>query len=355
MKIALITDTHFGARNDNRVMAKHHKRFYDEVFFPEIDAREIKHIIHLGDVTDRRKYINYLTAEMLEETFMAPVFNRGIKIDIILGNHDCFHKNTNAVNSMRQLYGTSVYDNLHVHENEPVVIDCDGTDIMLVPWISPDNQEASLKALAETKAQVVMGHFSIEGFDMMRGIPCDHGFKPSMFDKFDVVYSGHFHHPSTQGSISYLGAPYEMNWSDAEGRRGFHIFDTETRTVEFIENPFRIFHKLHYSDTDLTVDDINALDFSSLEDSYVKVIVGEKNNPYLFDIFTDALEKCGPAEVKIVDDHQNFTAINEEELIDEAQDTPTIMANYVQALETVTDKDDLINLLRDLHREAINQ
>lgn len=352
MKLALITDTHFGTRGDNAVLAAHHKRFYDEVFFPTIDEQNIDTIIHLGDVTDRRKYINYVTAKNLEETFMKPIHDRDIRLHVILGNHDCFHKNTNEVNSMRQLYGTSTYSNMTVYENKPVKLNFDGCDIMLVPWISPENQVASLKAMYDTSAQVLMGHFSIEGFEMNRGSFCDHGFKTEIFDKFDIVYSGHFHHPSTQGSISYLGAPYEMNWADFDGKRGFHIFDTDDRSLTFIPNPFKIFHKIKYNDDELTIDKINQFDLSEMENTYVKVIVGEKNNPYMFDLFLDALAKANCADIKVVDDHMNFADIDEDDLIDEAQDTLSIMSNYVGSLETNVDKEYVLEIMTELYNEA---
>ncbi|PHS22152.1 MAG: hypothetical protein COA84_13305 [Robiginitomaculum sp.] len=354
MKIALLADSHFGCRNDSLIFAKHHKRFYEDVFFPTIDDRGIDTIIHVGDVTDRRKYINYITAKNLEDTFMKPVNDRGIKLHVILGNHDCFHKNNNDVNSMRQLYGTSNYDNLIIYENDPVEIIFDGVKIMLCPWISPDNQVKSMKAIYDTKAQILMAHLSIEGFEMNRGSYCDHGYSPAIFDKFDVVYSGHFHQQSTQGNITYLGAPYEMNWSDYDCKRGFHIFDTETRTIEFIPNPYRIFHKINYVDHELTIDEINNFDMSNMEDTYVKIIVGDKHNPYMFDLFLDALGKANCADIKVVDDHMNFDVIVEDDLVDEAQDTFTIMKNYVNAMETNVDKALILDLLNDLHNEALN-
>ena len=58
MKIALITDTHFGARNDSLLFLDFFRKFYENIFFPTLKERGIKEIIHLGDVVDRRKFIN---------------------------------------------------------------------------------------------------------------------------------------------------------------------------------------------------------------------------------------------------------------------------------------------------------
>lgn len=354
MKIGVITDTHFGARNDNAVFAKQFKKFYDEVFFPTLEENDVKVVLHLGDLTDRRKYINFVTAKFLEESFVAPLSEEGIEFHVILGNHDTYFKNTNEVNSIRQLYGTTTHTNLHFYENEPVELTFDGVKIMLSPWVCQENYEASVKAFEDTDAQILMGHFEIQGFEMMRGQLCDHGFDKKIFNKFDSVYSGHFHHPSTHDNITYLGAPYEMNWSDYDGKRGFHIFDTETREMEFIANPFRVFHKIVYDDSDMTVDDISHLDTSHLTDAYLKVIVKNKNNPYIFDLFLDRIQQSGAADVKVVEDHMNLDVVDENELIDEAQDTLTIIKKYIETVETNVAKDRITGLVQELYSEAMS-
>ena len=354
-KVAVITDTHWGARNDNQAFAEYFIKFYRDVFFPTLEERNIKHVLHLGDLTDRRKYINFVTAKNLEETFMKPLNERGITLDVIAGNHDTFYKNTNEVNSLNQLYGTTKYDNIRIHWNECVSLELDDNcEVMLVPWICPDNQETIFKQLKETKAQIVMGHFEIRGYEMMKGQVSDHGLDKEVFKKFDSVYSGHFHHPSHNGNISYLGAPYEMNWSDYDGKRGFHIFDTETREMEFIKNPYRLFHKISYDDSNLTIEDIANLETSNLTNAFIKVIVKNKENPYLFDLFLDRLTGAGASDIKVVEDHMNFDIINEEELVDEAQDTMTILKQYIENMQVKSNKQKIERVLRELYNEAIS-
>lgn len=354
MKIALLNDTHWGARNDNAAIAEHIIKFHRDVFFPYLKENNIDTVIHLGDLTDRRKYINFVTAKNLHEHFMKPCNEMGIKLYIIAGNHDVYYKNTNDVNSLRQLYDNSAYDNFKLYWDEPVELDFDGCKIMLSPWICQQNYEASMKAFRDTKAQILMGHFEITGYEMMKGQLCDHGLDKKVFDKFDAVYSGHFHHPSSHGNITYLGAQYEMNWSDFDGWRGFSVFDTETREITKIENPNKIFHKILYSDADMTIEDVAMLDTSLLTNTFIKVIVREKNNPYIFDLFLDRLQQSGAFDIKVVEDHQNLDVINDEELLDEAQDTMTILKQYVDNLEVKGDKTKIEKFLRDLYNEAIN-
>ena len=354
-KVAIITDTHWGARNDNKAFLDYFIKFYNEVFFPTLEERGIDTVLHLGDLTDRRKYINFVTAKGLEEHFMKPLNEQNIKLYVVAGNHDTFYKNTNEINSLRQLYGTSKYDNINIIWEDAMELKWDdGCEVMLVPWICSENNDRIFNSLKDTSSQIVMGHFEIQGYEMMKGQICDHGLDKKIFNKFDSVYSGHFHHPSSNGNITYLGAPYEMNWSDYDGKRGFHIFDTETREMEFIQNPFRMFHKISYDDSDMTIEDVANLDTSNLTNTFIKVIVKNKENPYIFDLFLDRLTTSGASDIKVVEDHMNFDSIDEKELVDEAQDTMTILTQYIQNIEFKGDKKKVESVLRELYNEAIS-
>lgn len=354
MKIAVVNDTHWGVRNDNKALADFQARFWDEVFFPYLKENDITTIFHLGDIVDRRKYINFVTAKRLEDEFIKPCADNGIELYIIAGNHDTFFKNTNEVNALRQLYGSTSYDNMHLYWDEPVELDMDGCKIMLSPWMCAENWDASVKAFSETKAQVLMGHFEITGFEMDKGHICTTGMDKNVFNKFDSVYSGHFHQPSSHGNISYLGAQYEMTWADYDQKRGFSVFDTETREMTYVRNPLKIFHKIWYDDTNMTIEDIANLDTSQLTNAYIKVIITNKTNPYIFDLFLDRLQQSGASDIKVVEDHMNMDVVDESELVDEAQDTMTILRNYIDQLETKADKQQVEFYVQQLYQEAIS-
>jgi predicted phosphodiesterase len=348
MKIALITDTHWGVRNDQLAFLDNNKRFIDEVFLPYLDAHSIRTVIHLGDLVDRRKFLNINTAKRLRSDFIQPLHARGITPHLIIGNHDTYYKNTNSVNSIREFYE----HDFTIYESAAEV-EFDGVPILFIPWICDDNRDDTLKLIGATNAQIALGHLELAGFEMYRGSPVSHGDDRVLFDRFDLVCSGHYHHRSTAGNIHYLGSHAEFTWSDYDDPKGFHILDTETREVAFVENPFKMFRKVWYNDKDKTSEEVMDRDFSKYAGAYVKLIVSNKDNPFVFDLFTTKLYEAQPLEVTIVEDHRNMDSIDEKDLLNEAEDTLTILSKYIGTIESNVDNKELDKLMRSLYNEAL--
>jgi len=347
-KIALVTDTHFGARSDSIPFDNFFRKFYEEIFFPEIDKRGIRTIVHLGDCFDRRKYINFNTLSSCRNYFFDEIKKRNIELHMIVGNHDTFFKNTNDVNSPRLLlkdYEFNVIDSPSELEFD------DGSKIFMMPWICTDNYNQSMEAIKTTDAQVLFGHFEIAGFQMYKGHENDEGFDPKIFEKFDLVCSGHFHHRSSDRNINYLGNPYELTWADFEDPRGFHIFDTSERSLDFIQNPFSIFSKVYYDDEKV---DPSTVDVSQYANQHIKLIVVNKKDYYKYDQFIERLYKVNPLELKIIEDLSEFEsdALGGQEI--DLEDTVTLLSQYVDSLETEADKDRIKTLMKTLYVEAQN-
>ena len=348
MKIALITDTHFGARNDSQIFTDHFMKFYNDIFFPYLEENDIKTLIHLGDLVDRRKYINYVTLNSIRRDSIFRLGDMGVDTHIIIGNHDTYYKNTNRINAVQELFTTSegkyepwIYD-------EPVIKTFDGLDIFFVPWICPENVQKTMKMLTDTTAQILMGHLEVTGYSMYNGLVCEHGLNKKVFNKFDMVLSGHFHYKNGDGHIQYLGTPYELMWSDADDIKGFYIFDTDTRELEFIVNPYKMFHKLIYDDIK---NEYLSKDYSEYKNSYVKVVVVEKEDPYKFDLFLDRLYSYDPHDVTIIEDPLEVLDTTGE--LDEAEDTMTILSKYIDGLELTVEKSRLDSLMKSLYLEAM--
>ena len=351
MKIALITDTHWGVRNDNIAFMDNSKRFLDAVFFPYLDANDVRTVVHLGDLVDRRKYINFNTATKLRIDFLDKLANRGLDVHMIAGNHDTYFKNTNSINALHELivgkYSFKIYDQL------PFEWDFDGTKVLMLPWICDDNREASLHAIRNTPAQIVMGHLELQGFEMFRGSIVSHGDDPSLFDRFDTVMSGHYHHRSSRGNIHYLGSHAEFTWSDYNDPRGFHILDTETRELTFIENTYRMFKKVWYNDADATF--LNSeIDYAQYKNCMLKVIIQEKTNLFWFDKFIENIESENPLDIQIVEDHLNLNLEEDSDIVNEAESTIDIFKKYISGFDEKTvNKEKLEKKIVELYNEAL--
>ena len=343
---------HIGGKSDSKLFGDFQERFFLEVFFPYLDANDIKVIMDLGDTFDRRKYINFLSLKRGKEFFFDQIEKRGITYHALVGNHTTFYTNTNDVNSMDLLL--KGYKNFELYEHEAKEVSIGSTKFLMLPWITKSNFGQISDKIAKSDANVVIGHLEMKGFEMMKGSLCTHGLDMKMFKNFEAVYSGHFHHPSKYRNIEYLGAPYEMTWADYKGSRGFHIFDTETRELEKIENPYRLFYKIDYDDTDMTIDDIANMDTSMLKDTYIKVIIKNKTNALLYDMFMNKLADEGAADIKSIDDSLNLEQMDDDEILDETQDTKEILHAYIDSLDTKVDKDEIKATINELYLEATN-
>ena len=349
MKVALITDQHFGARNDSLHFLDFYEKFYSETFFPTLLREGIKTVLILGDTFDRRKYVNFYSLQRAKRMFFDPLAANKINVYMLVGNHDTYYKNTNSVNSPVLLLDD--YDNI-LTISEPQTLTIAGKyDIAMMPWICAENYEDSMSLLKSTTSPICMGHFEIEGFQMYRGAPSHEGLEPKLFEKFHMVFSGHYHHKSSKGSIHYLGNPYELTWQDYDDPRGFHIFDLETHDLQFIKNPNSIFKKIIYDDKKYSIKEISEMNLSTYKNSYVKVVVVNKINPYLFDVFVNNLYQANPIDITIAED---LVEIEDVEDVDQTEDTTTILNKYVDNLATDLNKDKLKTLLRELYVEALN-
>ena len=340
MKLAIITDTHYGARKGSKHLHDYFELFYKNIFFPSLEAEGIDTIIHMGDVFDSRKSIDYYSLEWAKRVVFEPM--KKYKVHAITGNHDCYYKNTNEINSPELLLTN--YDNITTYSSAQD-IKIDGLDILLLPWISTDNFDESLSKIKKSKSKVAMGHLELNGFRAHRGHVMEDGMKIDVFNKFDKVYSGHYHTRSDDGRIYYLGNPYEMFWNDVNDPRGFTLFDTDTLEHTSINNPYKLFYNVYYEDTNHQL--FNTTEY---ENKIVKVIVRKKSSPKEFQKFIDKLYRAGVQDLKIV---ENFAIVENEDFdIDEDENTISMLNRYIYEAEIEFDRGVVKGIFRDLYKQA---
>ena len=340
MKVAIITDTHYGARKGSKYLHDYFEKFYDDVFFPTLEAEGIDTVIHMGDAFDSRKSIDYQSLEWAKRV----VFDRLKKYNVhmIVGNHDCYYKNTNNVNSPELLLQT--YSNIKTY-SKVTEVTIDKLKVLFIPWINAENYQDTVESIKVSNSTCAMGHLELNGFRAHRGHIMEEGLACDLFEKFDKVFSGHFHTRSDDGRIFYLGNPYEMFWNDANDKRGFTIFDTDTLKWEYVNNPNRMFYNIYYEDTNY-----QTFDTRQYENKIVKVIVRKKTDLKKFEKFIDKLYASGVFELKVVENFQ-FQESEEFEAF-ESEDTLSILNRYIEESEINLEKSTIQRIVQEVYQEA---
>ena len=340
MRIALINDTHYGARKGSKLFHDYFELFYKNVFFPTLEQYGITTVIHMGDAFDSRKSIDYQSLEWAKRVVFEPL--KTYEVHMIVGNHDSYYKNTNNTNSPQLLLKD--YPNIKTYSS-PTEIKVGNLDVLLLPWICMENEEQSLKMINKTKAKVAMGHLELQGFRANRQTVMEHGLEANLFKNFSKVFSGHYHTRSDNGTVFYTGNPYEIYWMDVNDTRGFTIFDTETLEHTSINNPYKMFYNIYYNDTNY-----QTFDTSEYQNKIVKVIVRKKTDTKKFEKFIDKLYSSSVAELKII---ENFDIQEPQEFeAFESEDTISILNRYIEEAEISLDKSTIQKMIQEIYQEA---
>tara|TARA_R110000744_G_scaffold14685_6_gene41685 strand:- start:3182 stop:4231 length:1050 start_codon:yes stop_codon:yes gene_type:complete len=345
MLIAILNDTHCGIRNSSDVFLDYQQKFYEDVFFPHCIENDIKQVIHLGDYYDHRKFVNFKALNHNRAIFLDPLKNNGMMMDIIPGNHDVYYKNTNELNSLKELLGYYI-NNVNIIM-KPTIMKYGSLDMALVPWINNQNYAEYTSWIKSCTAKVIGAHLELNNFEMMRGIPSHSGMSADLFSHFDTVLSGHYHTKSSKGNVHYLGSQMEFYWNDADDPKYFHVLDTETLEITPVLNPHRMFYKLEWKNG-------CDADLSDIKNKFVKIVVTEKSDPYLFDKFVDEVNSYGPHELKIAETFDEFMGENVDDSAISVEDTPTLLNDYVDAVETELNKPRIKGIIKALYTEASN-
>lgn len=350
MKIAILGDTHFGMRNDSARFHDYSEQFYSTIFFPYLKENNITTVIQLGDLFDRRKYINFLTLSKAKRYFFDQLASNHIELHTLLGNHDIFWRESLSVNSTGLVLGE--YDNINLYEF-PQTVSIGAVTFDMIPWLCDENKEELYDFIKNSKSDICAGHFEIAGFAMYKGMDAQDGINKELFKNYHTVLSGHYHTKSQKDNIIYVGTPMEITWQDYNDSKGFYVFDDQTMELEFIKNPYTIFAKISYDDSEPLNWEMQHIDPKDYSQKFVKMLVLKKNDHYKFDILVNSLYNNGIYELKIIEDFSEFESGEVEESID-LEDTLDVLDSYIDSIETDSDKGKIKSFMRELYLEASN-
>jgi DNA repair exonuclease SbcCD nuclease subunit len=332
-------------------MMDYQEKFYGEVFFPYLEEHGIKKILHLGDYYDNRKFINFKALEHNRKIFLEKLRELSIHMDIIPGNHDVYYKNTNNLNSLKELLGHYMSE-VRIIE-DPTVVNYDGLDVALVPWINSTNEEECMRFLKTCKASICGAHLELAGFEMQAGIHAHDGMDAGIFSRFETVLTGHYHTKSNIGNIHYLGSQMEFFWNDAHDPKYFHVFDTDTRELTPVQNTATLFQKLYYDDTTEKAEyEYKTGKLPELNQKFVKLFVVNKSNPRLFEHYVDRIQSKRIHELKIAENFEEYLGSNVGDDKITLDSTEDLLYTYIDAVETSLDKDRIKSQVHELMVEA---
>lgn len=351
-KTIVLGDMHIGCRNFLLPVAEFHLKFFEQQLFPYMKSEGINRILQVGDMFDVRKMSNHVILDLWKKRFFDYLKNNNIRLDMLLGNHDLALRHSLKVNSPELFLED--YSNVFIYK-EPTIVDFNGLDILMVPWLCNENNNECISEISKTKASWVAGHFEIGGFQMHLGQPAfQDGLDRKIFDRFDTVLSGHFHTRSSDGTINYVGTPYEMTWIDYGDAKGFHVLESKNKSLTFIRNEHTLFHKIIYDDKDSDSKYWKTIDISGLDQTYAKVIVVHKTDTKQFDKLMNELNKINFLSLEVVEDLSDLEADSVDDSAIVLEDTKTLISSYIDNSDFELEKPRLKSDMVSLYVEALN-
>ena len=341
MKIALIGDSHFGVRNDSPYFMEQQAEYFKDYFFPYLKLNEIKDVIHLGDIFDKRKQINFVSLRHTISNFINPIIENGINFHFIVGNHDSYFKSSSELISAKLLFESIPNNNFKIYDKIEEVM-FDSRRFLMVPWIFPNEQEEAKEKISLSPADVVCGHIELNGIAFEGSSISRKGLSPDLFAHFDHTFFGHFHKPSQ----FYVGSPYQMRWSDYGEKKRIIVYDTESNKQESVYFDNEVFIKLTYPG--------DNLDNYSLTNKIVRIIVKEKDSIQDFEEYIRKIEEMSPYDIDIKEEYLYLNVIGDVEDTDN-KSTIDIILESIDMITNISPGEKLVvkEIMNRLYEKAI--
>lgn len=325
-RLILISDTHFGVRSNNLEWLTIQEDYFKYFFIPFLkeNVRPGDRLLHLGDVYDNRQSINIRVLNKCMEIFEE--MSKILPIDVILGNHDCFNKLTNEMNSVKTL---KYIPNVNVYE-EPALLQYGNSKCLLMPWRNgPEEELETLKNFPN--AEYLFCHTDFRGMKFNKWVEVEHGNSLDVFNAFKRVYSGHIHYGQQKDNINLIGSPYELTRSDRGNNKGIYILDLETGKETFTLNNYSPqFLRLDFEFLlNKSIDEINEI----ISDNFIDIAIHSKwilNYP--INIFLDLLKGYRKIGFDIINSEQEMI-LNEK--LDLSQESFNILKFAKEYIETL--------------------
>lgn len=341
-KCLILADLHAGVRSDSDIFLKNFEDLFG-MFLPKIIIdNSVSKVFILGDIFDNRNYINGKTLYTVLTTFKKFLKSHlEIEVYLLIGNHDLYYKNTREINSLKIL--EDKYSNVHII-SEVTRKRIFNRDVVLCPWVI---DKTDLEAVFKDPADLCLGHFEINGFEMISGFKESNGLSQSLFNtKFKLTFSGHFHVRNEEGRIIYVGNPYQLTWNDCGMDKGVYLLDFDTLDYRFIENTSAPkFKRIYLSQIKKKTIDIRA----EICHNFIRLVLDEEVSSDILDKLNYIISGLNPLSFEVVDDIKNFGDII---VSDDANGPIEFLHGYVDVmpLDEKTEREVLKRKIEELYQ-----
>jgi DNA repair exonuclease SbcCD nuclease subunit len=149
----------------------------------------------------------------------------GIDQWILVGNHDQEDR-AGEIHPMSifKRFGWTVVD-------RPMI----KNDIALFPYMKKEAIEKSLKSEELEGIKTAIVHWGIQGAKRNDWNVDTDGVPIEWLERFDQVFSGHYHYRNSIQNVHYIGSPFQHNFGEMGQEKGVLIFDTESKEISFEE------------------------------------------------------------------------------------------------------------------------
>lgn len=258
-KTFVITDTHFGVKQNSTTWLNAQLAFFDNEFIPAL-KREIENgyainVVHCGDVFDSRSSINPYVAQKVRELFYR--LQCICDVYIVAGNHDFYSPNSDEYSALNLILG-DLGNVIIVKTGIFATLDNDNVCSLYVPWykFTYDDLKQSIEKYHPKR---IFCHTDLTNLDESI-VPLLNGID---------VFSGHIHAPFKKKQLVNLGSTFALTFADCNSERGYYVLDKQSCWFYAAQDIIKFWR---FND-----EEILCLNAEPLKNDYVELYVNKLN------------------------------------------------------------------------------
>lgn len=307
-------------------------------------SHNLTDIIIPGDIIHTREEVAVPVLDTMSQFF---TILKDFNIIITVGNHDCYYNNRSDIHSLTTL---NQWENITVID-KPTTYIVFGRKLGFCPWAC-EKQDIP-------ECDILFGHFDIKTFQMSGKKLSSHGFEPDeLLSKSTTVISNHYHGTQKRtyknGTILYLGSPYEQNWGEVSERKGVYILDIMSGDTQFLENKISPRHiRIRLSEL-LALGVITDQIKQSITGNIVQFVIDQALSSDDIDALSSTLQTFGPLEFFLHLEYSDKITTSDVELEATGVNIQSDIISFIDTLEIDNKQAVQDYILATLHKVETN-